>query len=193
MSRDVRERNRLSSAAAGVAGRDILTFHAASQLYGLDIESVQEILKRRALTELPRAPAFLLGVVSVRGVVLPVLDLAARLGQRSMLPKQSGRILVVRRQQERFGLLVDGVRDVVSPEAAELEPPPPGLGGKGSFLLGLCRPRGPAARPIILLDLAAVLRFDLPARAPMPAALTQGHAAVGSELAAAGRRGGRSA
>ena len=107
MSVDARDPTRSTSphaigvaGATGLAGRDILTFHAASQLYGLDIASVQEILKRRALTELPRAPAFLMGVVSVRGVVLPVLDLAARLGQRSTLPSQSGRILVVKRQQD---------------------------------------------------------------------------------------------
>jgi purine-binding chemotaxis protein CheW len=153
-----------STVVAANVGRDMLTFDVGAERYALDIGSVQEILKRRALTEVPRAPAFLLGIVSVRGVVLPVLDLAARLGQGATPPSASGRILVVRRNEERFGLLVDRVQDVLSPQASEIEPPPPGLGGEGSFLLGLCRPRGHVGAPIILLDLAALLRFDLAPR-----------------------------
>ena len=56
-----------------------LTFYVAGELYGLAIADIREIIKVRELTEVPRAPLFLMGVVSVRGVVIPVLDLRMRL------------------------------------------------------------------------------------------------------------------
>ena len=94
--------------------RGVLTFSAGDEVYGVDILSIREIIKLREITEVPRAPRFLLGVVTVRGLVLPVVDLRLRLRlDPAAARRAAARILVVVHDGERFGLLVDEVRGVV--------------------------------------------------------------------------------
>src|SRR6185369_17206061 len=123
---------------------------------GVDILSIREIIKLREITEVPRAPRFLLGVVTVRGLVLPVVDLRLRLGRNA-------RILVVMHKNECYGLLVDEVRGVVRFSDAQIEPPPPSLApSKAPFLTGIGRyPEGGEERMVILLSLEAVLGFQV--------------------------------
>jgi purine-binding chemotaxis protein CheW len=153
------------SAVPEVPQRDYLTFLVGDEEYGIDIERIREIIKVRTITEVPHAPSFVLGVIAVRGSVLPVLDLHVRL----RLPPATGmsraaRYLIVRRSEEDlFGLLVDEVRHVVRLGAPDIEPPPAVLSGsEAEFVSGIGRSRG---RMVILLNLDPVLRFDVRRRA----------------------------
>jgi purine-binding chemotaxis protein CheW len=143
--------------------RGVLTFVVADEVYGVEILSIREIIKLREITEVPRAPRFLLGVVTVRGLVLPVLDLRRRLRVDAAPPRRQARILVVMHKNERYGLLVDEVRGVVRFSDAQVEPPPPSLmPSELPFLAGIGRyPEGGEERMVILLSLDAVLDFQV--------------------------------
>jgi purine-binding chemotaxis protein CheW len=157
------------SATTSAPQRDYLTVIVGGEEYGIDILRIREIIKERPPTEVPRAPAFVIGVVSVRGVVLPVIDLRVRLGldKRGPLPmpesvpvRSPARVLIVSREDESFGLRVDEVRQVVRLADDEVEPPPPMLGGaEADFVLGIGRTR--SKRMVILLQLDAILRFEI--------------------------------
>lgn len=143
--------------------RGVLTFVAGGEVYGVDILSIREIIKLREITEVPRAPRFLLGVVTVRGLVLPVVDLRLRLRLDAPPLGRNARILVVMHKNERYGLLVDEVRGVVRFSDAQIEPPPPSLApSEAPFLTGIGRyPEGGEERMVILLSLEAVLGFQV--------------------------------
>ena len=143
--------------------RAVLTFVVGGETYGVDILHIREIIKMRTLTEVPRTPAFVIGVISVRGLVIPVLDLRARLRiQNPPLPR-AARILVVDRDGEPFGLLVDAVSGVVRFTESEIEPPPATLNvADGSFLSGIGRyMSGRRQRMVILLALDEVVSFQV--------------------------------
>jgi len=145
--------------------RGILSFAAGNEVYGIEILSIREIIKLREITEVPRAPRFLLGVVTVRGLVMPVVDLRIRLRLDSPPLGRNSRILVVMHKGERFGLLVDDVRGVVRFADNQIEPPPPSLApSEAPFLAGIGRhPDGDKERMVILLSLDAVLDFAVAA------------------------------
>ncbi len=92
---------------------EVLAVEAAGETYGLEIGTVAEILLMRPLTPVPRTPPFVLGIASLRGAVLPVLDLALRLGLPPGPGARSNRIVVVRDRDEGVGFRVDRVRGVV--------------------------------------------------------------------------------
>ena len=143
--------------------RGILSFAVGGEVYGVDILSIREIIKLREITEVPRAPRFLLGVVTVRGLVLPVVDLRVRLRLDVAPLGRAARILVVLHKGERFGLLVDEVRGVVRFSDAQIEPPPVSLApSEAPFLAGIGRyPEEGEERMVILLSLDAVLGFEV--------------------------------
>lgn len=143
--------------------RAVLTFVVGGETYGIDILHIREIIKVVEVTEVPRAPQFLLGVISVRGVVIPVLDLRARLRLDDTPLTRAARILVADRDGEPFGLLVDAVTGVVRFSDAEIEPPPSTLNvADAAFLAGIGRYQaGKRQRMVILLHLDAVVQFEL--------------------------------
>jgi len=141
--------------------RGILTFVVGGETYGVEILSIREIIKLREITEVPRAPRFLLGVVTVRGLVMPVIDLRLRLRLDAPALGRSARILVVMHKNERYGLLVDEVHGVVRFSDAQIEPPPPSLSPSDApFLQGIGRYTDEEQEHmVILLSLEAVLGF----------------------------------
>jgi purine-binding chemotaxis protein CheW len=170
--------------------RDVLTFHIASEEYGIGIEHIREIIKYRPITEVPRVPGFVAGIIAVRGLVMPVLDMRVRLRLTSPQLSPKSRILVVSRpggsndiasdeERERFGLLVDRVNEVVRIYETDIEPPTVLSGKESEFIEGIGRQRleesdsprpaprmgsGVLAEPrriIILLDLTRVLTFEV--------------------------------
>jgi purine-binding chemotaxis protein CheW len=149
---------------AGVRGatwqREVLAFLLGDEEYAIDIRRIREIIKTRPVTEVPRAPVFIPGIIAVRGQVIPIVDLRRRL--RLPAPARAAgreaRVLIVSRSGEDFGLLVDEVRQVVRMRDSDVEPPPAMLGGADTeFIAGIGRPWG--ERLLILLELDAVLTF----------------------------------
>ncbi|CAK4074817.1 Chemotaxis protein CheW [Vibrio sp. 16] len=97
---------------------DFLSFQLAAELYGVNINDVEEIRVWEKPTPIPRAPQFVLGVINLRGMIVPVVDLRLRfnLGQADYLPTTV--VIVLRssngQEQRLMGLVVDAVSDVIS-------------------------------------------------------------------------------
>jgi purine-binding chemotaxis protein CheW len=126
------------------------------------------VLKAPPITEVPRAPAHVLGVVTVRGEVVAVLDPRRRLGLRGALPAPgAGRVVIVDAGEGPCGLLVDAVASVVRLRPGAVEPCPQGLGGASAECLAGIGREG--ERLFTVLDLGALFR-----RAPAPAARRAG-------------------
>lgn len=103
---------------------ELISFSIGEELYGIDIAEAREIIKMRPITSVPRVPAFVLGVATVRGRIIPVLDLRMRLGLGKTDVGPNHRILECAYDGDLYGLLVDSVRSVVrlTEEQLELSP-----------------------------------------------------------------------
>ena len=146
----------LSAHAEEDPGR-ILGFLLAGEEYAVELQRIREIVKVPGVTEVPRAPAEIAGVMSVRGEVMPVFDLHKRLGlPAAAAPTRRSRVVIVDVGEGPVGLLVDGVDQVVRIKPSTIEPPPPGLGAgvETEYLAGIGRLRD---RMYVLLNLPAVL------------------------------------
>ena len=119
--------------------RELITFEVEGQVFGLDIMSIREIRAWTPTTRLPRVPHYVAGVVNLRGTVLPVVDLAARLGWRATEPTPRHAIIVTQLGQQVGGWTVDSVSDIVTVPDQTLQAPPPGVGNDSvvPFLEGL--------------------------------------------------------
>ncbi len=139
---------------------EYLAFQLEGECYALPIGGVREISKVPPLTEIPRAEPQLLGLMNLRGELLPVYDIKVRLrlaerppvvaGPDAPAPPRSARILVLRTEAGPAGVWVDGVVGVVKLKPSMLEAPPPGMRvGDRDCVVGMGR-RGPSL--YILLD-----------------------------------------
>ncbi|MEM8851120.1 MAG: chemotaxis protein CheW [Pseudomonadota bacterium] len=108
------------------AGRtELLTFQCGGRAYAVDIMNVREIRSWSPPTPLPHSPAYMLGMVNLRGSVLPVMDLAQRLGAQATEDHPRNVIIVVTVNDRVHGLLVDAVSDIVHPDLNQLQDVPP--------------------------------------------------------------------
>jgi len=104
--------------------RQLITFQLGDQSLGVDIMAIREIRAWSPSTPLPNVPAHVRGVVNLRGVVLPVLDLRHRLGWGMTDPTARHVIIVVRIGEQLQGLIVDAVSDIVTVENEDMQPLP---------------------------------------------------------------------
>lgn len=139
--------------------RQYLAFHLCEEEYALDIRRISEIIKVREFTDIPRAPEFILGIISLRGVVVPVFDLRLRLKLGEAEQTSASRIVVCQQEDVTVGLLVDSINQVVNLADEEVEPPPGVLVGLDRDMVsGIGRYQG---RMIILLNLQSALNVEL--------------------------------
>jgi purine-binding chemotaxis protein CheW len=142
--------------------RELLSFRLAGEDYAVGILRMREIIKVAPFTEVPRAPAFVPGILSVRGTIVPVIDLRMRLRLPVIVPGKLARILIATKDGDPYGLLVDEVRQVERLAPDDIEPPPAFIGGPvAEFLSGIGRTKG---KLLILLNLDAVLTFEVTER-----------------------------
>ncbi len=136
--------------------REFLMFSLAGELYGVELTRIKEILSPPPITTVPRAPRNVVGVCSVRGLLVTVLDLRRTLQVEERPLTRRARILLGAAESgEVIGLLVDEVRHVVRLAANEIEPAASALGGDVSeFVMVIGRPEGEF---LILLDLPSVV------------------------------------
>ena len=106
------------------AAREYITFRIGDQFYCIDIMSVREIRGWTPATTLPRAPGYVRGVINLRGVVLPIIDLADRLGFPPTEPTARHVIIVAQTGKHVVGLLVDAVSDIINMPADKVQPTP---------------------------------------------------------------------
>lgn len=104
--------------------RELITFEVASQIFALDIMSIREIRAWTPVTPMPRVPHYVAGVVNLRGTVLPVIDLAARLGWPATEATPRHAIIVCQVDGQAQGLIVDSVSDIVALDTDTLQPAP---------------------------------------------------------------------
>lgn len=104
--------------------RELIAFRIGAQEFCVNIMSVREIRGWTPATALPQAPSFVRGVVNLRGAVLPIIDLAARLGFAPAEPTARHVIIVAQIEQQVVGLLVDAVSDILTVTDDLLQPTP---------------------------------------------------------------------
>ena len=133
---------------------EYLTFTLGDEEYGVDILSVQEIIGLPELTRLPRSPGYVLGVMNLRGMVVPVIDLRKKL-ELTVKDGQDPVVVVVRVSDKIMGAVVDGVNDVIELKNNQIQEPPDFVGVvRKEFLRGLTRHQD---EMIILLDMVSLM------------------------------------
>ena len=136
----------------------LLTFMLGGEEYALNIMDIKEIIRPKEVTEVPRTPDYILGILSLRGTIIPVFDVSLRLGLPRGERGPRNRIVVVKSREHLFGLHVDSVVQVLDIPLDNIEPPPEILGGvEGEFLRGIGRIDD---RLLILLNLDRILKLD---------------------------------
>lgn len=139
--------------------QELLCFRVAEEIYAVNIMDIKEIIKPREVTEVPRVPSFVSGVLSLRGIIIPVFDMRRRLGFPSGGTQPKARVIVVKKGEEFCGMVVDEVVQVVRIVARSIEHPPAVLEGiDREFVQGIGRHDG---RMLILLSMEKVLDIAL--------------------------------
>ena len=126
------------SGAATETAKQFITFTLGAEEFGIDIMLVREIKGWTETTALPKAPSYMRGVINLRGVIVPILDLRARFGMGSTEPGRMHVVIIVIAGARIAGLLVDTVSDIISVERDAVRPVPDiGSPGGEKFLEGL--------------------------------------------------------
>jgi purine-binding chemotaxis protein CheW len=141
-----------------------LTFMLAEELFAIPILNIREIIEYASLTTVPMMPAFIRGVINLRGSVVPVVDLAARFGRKSTEINRRTCIVVIEVESEsadekqNVGVMVDAVNAVLEIPRAEIEPPPSfGARVRADFIHGMGKVAG---KFVIILDVNRVLSIE---------------------------------
>jgi purine-binding chemotaxis protein CheW len=157
-SEDVPEPAPDAAAEVG-ASRKYICFRVAAEQYAINLMDIKEIIKPREITEVPHAPDFVRGIISLRGVIIPVFDIRVRLGFARTTPTGKERIVIVKKKNGCCGLLVDEVFQVVTLAHQPIENPPAVLEGTDrEFIGGIGRHE---EHMFILMDLEKVLDVTL--------------------------------
>lgn len=117
---------------------DIIAFSLRGQEFCVETTKVREIRGWVNCTPVPHSPADVLGVINLRGEVVPIIDLAGRLGMGNTLGTERSAIVVAEVGREVFGLLVDSVSDILTVQSAAVQPMPDAVSSKGpTFATGM--------------------------------------------------------
>jgi purine-binding chemotaxis protein CheW len=142
------------------ATEHLATFFLAREEYGVDVRLVQEIIRVSEITQVPRAPGFIKGVINLRGRIIPVVDLKRKLNLGEVDEKaRTARVVVVKVRERLVGLLVDGASQVLKVPVAAIEAAPDEVVEiDANFIRGVAKLE---QRLIILMDLPKVLALEL--------------------------------
>jgi purine-binding chemotaxis protein CheW len=144
------------------AVQQYLTFMLGREIFALNILNIKEIIEYGQLTEVPKMPAFIRGVINLRGAVVPVIDMAARFDKpTSELTRKTCIVIIEVAHAEGtqvVGIMVDAVNEVVDIEPGNIEPAPSfGANIRVDFIEGMGKIEG---KFIILLNVNKVLSVD---------------------------------
>jgi purine-binding chemotaxis protein CheW len=155
----------LPAAANPAAQQDhqqYLTFMLGGETYAMGILAIKEIIEYGNLTEVPRMPEFIRGVINLRGAVVPVIDLGARFGKRATDITRRTCIVIIEvangEETQDIGVMVDAVNEVLEISASEIEPAPSfGANIRADFIDGMGKIDG---KFVIILNIHQVLSVE---------------------------------
>ncbi|UDF37102.1 UNVERIFIED_ORG: chemotaxis protein CheW [Shinella sp. XGS7] len=154
------ESSATSSASSLAEDMQLVVFRLGAEEFGVPIMCVQEIVRvPEQLTRVPRTPAFVEGVINLRGVVLPVIDQRARLGLPPLARNDGQRIMVFAQGAQRTGFIVDAVAEVLRVPQACLAPAPDLSGPQSRLIQQVARLRD-GERLVMLIDSAQLLAWQ---------------------------------
>jgi purine-binding chemotaxis protein CheW len=141
-----------------VSDLKVIVFQLNGKEYGVPVSQVKSIEKIMHITRVPHTNPFVKGVMNLRGVVTPLLDLRVRFGMEEQGYNESTRVIIVSVEDKDVGLIVDGANDVIDIPTSMIEPPPEvvGLAAEG-FIDGVANLD---KRLLILIDLNQILESD---------------------------------
>ncbi|MCK9529719.1 MAG: chemotaxis protein CheW [Gammaproteobacteria bacterium] len=133
-----------------------VTFKLENETYGIDVMQVREVLRCSEISPVPGAPAYVLGIINLRGSVVSIIDTRSRFGLAFKEPDDAARILILEAGEEHVvGFLVDSVHEVMQLRAAEMESAPDtGSGETARFIMGLANRKDGL---LILVDASKLL------------------------------------
>ena len=146
----------MSNAGANIKKNlQLVGFKIGKEYFGVDIASVQEIVRVPEITQVPETPSFVEGVINLRGRIVPVIDLRKRLRLGTAEKKRSNRVLIIEQNKRIVGLIVDSASEVLKLAAEAIETPPEMITGVGvEYITGVGKL---GDQIIILLDLTKIL------------------------------------
>lgn len=152
----------LPSAGKSSEQSQYLTFSLGDEMFAIGILSIREIIEYGQPTEVPMAPAFIRGVINLRGAVVPVIDLAVRFGRPSTENTKRTCIVIIEvdggNQQHSMGIVVDSVSEVLEINQTDVEPPPTfGSRIRNDFISGMGKVDGCF---VVLLDVNRILSLE---------------------------------
>lgn len=144
-----------SAADAAQSGGEYLSFVLGDAQYCIDILKVQEIRTYEAPTRIANTPAFIKGVMNLRGNIVPIVDLRVKFGLPEQRYDQQTVVIVLNVAKRTLGVVVDGVSDVIQVARADVKPPPE-LGGAldTQYLQGLASVNG---QMMIMIDIERLM------------------------------------
>ncbi|MEK7301838.1 MAG: chemotaxis protein CheW [Pseudomonadota bacterium] len=130
--------NEVSGLAAGHTANEFLTFRLGGEEYGIEILKVQEIRGYDSITQIANAPEFIKGVVNLRGIIVPIIDMRIKFRLGNADYDQFTVVIILNVAGRVMGIVVDGVSDVISLEAEQMRPTP-GFGSviDTEYIMGL--------------------------------------------------------
>jgi purine-binding chemotaxis protein CheW len=133
----------------------IVGFRVGSEVFGVLISLVHEIVRVPEITSVPDSPGYVQGVINLRGKIVSVVDLRRRFGEKEITSSKKNRILVAEVEGKLVGLIVDSASEVLKIPENEIELPPVFDQGENNYVTGLGKLNG---RLIILIDLNKILQ-----------------------------------
>ncbi len=135
--------------------KKVIIFKLKDEEYGVDVTQVKSIERMEHITRVPNTPPFVKGVINLRGIVIPIIDLRKRFEFDIKDYNEQTRIIIVNVDEMEVGLIVDAANDVIDIPLSSIEPPPKVVGGvESEYLSGVAKV---SDRLIVLLNLNKVL------------------------------------
>jgi purine-binding chemotaxis protein CheW len=146
---------------------EFISFAVGDEQYGVNIMAVREIKDWSVITQLPNQPAYVRGVLNLRGVIVPIIDLRCRFGNGLTDATPMHVIIVIQIDGETVGLLADRVLDIIAVDPAQIQPVPKvSHDARTGFLSGLVAVE---KTMIALIELKSLLSSQIPVHSPTPA------------------------
>jgi purine-binding chemotaxis protein CheW len=134
----------------------VIVFALGTEEYGVEVEKVRTIERMQPITRVPKTLSFIKGVINLRGIVVPIIDLRERFGMPLKEYSENTRIIIVAANDLEVGLIVDSANDVIDVDSDDINDPPEIVGGiRAKYLRGVARVSD--ERLLVLLNLSEVL------------------------------------